>query len=257
VRWLGSPDTGDRVIVSVHWGPNWGCRIAPAQRGFARGLIDAGAADLVDGHSSHHPLGMERHRERLILFGSTSRKCQVQTWSRSRVDSAHHQPPIRTYVWFRRSLSATSQAAGQDDENDHGRLHGSAGVGLRDYVESVSEPRADPEPSGERSDRRVLLAGRKLAFPVRGPGHRVGVSPLDRDSGAVAPQGKGLSGGGSLDDGAAPGQHIFGDQPTQPMIIGSTGPGLPLYPLAGQPVAPSRDLSHVREEGQLRLVVDR
>jgi poly-gamma-glutamate capsule biosynthesis protein CapA/YwtB (metallophosphatase superfamily) len=60
---------GDRVIVSVHWGPNWGYRIAPAQRAFARGLVDAGAADLVHGHSSHHPLGMERYAGRLILYG--------------------------------------------------------------------------------------------------------------------------------------------------------------------------------------------
>lgn len=60
---------GDRVIVSVHWGPNWGYRIAPGQRAFARGLIDTGMADLIHGHSSHHPLGMERHAGRLILYG--------------------------------------------------------------------------------------------------------------------------------------------------------------------------------------------
>jgi poly-gamma-glutamate synthesis protein (capsule biosynthesis protein) len=60
---------GDRVVVSVHWGPNWGYRITPEQRAFARRLVATGTADVVHGHSSHHPIGMERHAGRLILYG--------------------------------------------------------------------------------------------------------------------------------------------------------------------------------------------
>jgi poly-gamma-glutamate capsule biosynthesis protein CapA/YwtB (metallophosphatase superfamily) len=56
------------VVASVHWGPNWGYQIAESQRRFARGLIDAGV-DLVHGHSSHHPIGMELYRDPLICYG--------------------------------------------------------------------------------------------------------------------------------------------------------------------------------------------
>ena len=59
---------GDIAIVSLHWGPNWGYDVAREQRTFAHRLVDAGAADLVHGHSSHHPGALEVHRERLILY---------------------------------------------------------------------------------------------------------------------------------------------------------------------------------------------
>jgi hypothetical protein len=62
---------GERAcrIVSIHWGSNWVARVPDAQRRFARRLIDLGAADLVHGHSSHHPLPIEVHRDRAILHG--------------------------------------------------------------------------------------------------------------------------------------------------------------------------------------------
>lgn len=59
----------DLVIASLHWGPNWGYRIPEEHRRFARGLIDQAGVDLVHGHSSHHPLGLELYRDRLILYG--------------------------------------------------------------------------------------------------------------------------------------------------------------------------------------------
>ena len=60
---------GDLVVVSIHWGGNWGCRIPHSHREFAHRLIDLRGADLVHGHSSHHPLPAEVHRDRLILYG--------------------------------------------------------------------------------------------------------------------------------------------------------------------------------------------
>ena len=60
---------GDVVLVSIHWGANWGYDVADEERRFARALIDSAAVDLVHGHSSHHPKGIEVHRERLILYG--------------------------------------------------------------------------------------------------------------------------------------------------------------------------------------------
>lgn len=60
--------SGEVVVVSIHWGGNWGYAISPDAQSFARQLVDGGV-DLVHGHSSHHPKGIEVYRERLILYG--------------------------------------------------------------------------------------------------------------------------------------------------------------------------------------------
>jgi poly-gamma-glutamate synthesis protein (capsule biosynthesis protein) len=67
-RILRAKRAADLAVVSVHWGPNWGYEVSHRQRSFARRLIDAGAADLVHGHSAHHPGAIELYRERLILY---------------------------------------------------------------------------------------------------------------------------------------------------------------------------------------------
>ncbi|MER7420488.1 CapA family protein [Micromonospora peucetia] len=59
---------GDRVLVSVHWGTNWGYEVPPGHVEFAHRLVDAGV-DVVHGHSSHHPRPVEVYRDRLILYG--------------------------------------------------------------------------------------------------------------------------------------------------------------------------------------------
>lgn len=60
---------GDRVLVSLHWGSNWVAQIPEQQRWLARQLIDGAGVDVVFGHSSHHPLPLELHGDRLILHG--------------------------------------------------------------------------------------------------------------------------------------------------------------------------------------------
>ena len=60
---------GDLAIASIHWGSNWGYGLDPEMRQFAHDLIDSAGIDLVHGHSSHHPRGIEVYRDRLILFG--------------------------------------------------------------------------------------------------------------------------------------------------------------------------------------------
>jgi poly-gamma-glutamate synthesis protein (capsule biosynthesis protein) len=60
---------GDAVVLSIHWGANWGYDVADDERWFARALIDSAGVDLVHGHSSHHPKGIEVYGERLILYG--------------------------------------------------------------------------------------------------------------------------------------------------------------------------------------------
>ncbi|MEU5948777.1 CapA family protein [Micromonospora sp. NPDC047465] len=59
---------GDRVLVSVHWGSNWGYDVPPEHVDFAHRLVDAGV-DVVHGHSSHHPRPVEVYRDRLVLYG--------------------------------------------------------------------------------------------------------------------------------------------------------------------------------------------
>lgn len=60
---------GDRVVVSVHWGSNWGYDIPDSQQAFAHRLIDSGLVDVIHGHSSHHPKGIEVYRRRPIFYG--------------------------------------------------------------------------------------------------------------------------------------------------------------------------------------------
>jgi poly-gamma-glutamate synthesis protein (capsule biosynthesis protein) len=59
----------DLVVASVHWGSNWGYAIPRAEREFAHALIDTGGADVVHGHSSHHPKGIEVYRGKPIIYG--------------------------------------------------------------------------------------------------------------------------------------------------------------------------------------------
>jgi poly-gamma-glutamate capsule biosynthesis protein CapA/YwtB (metallophosphatase superfamily) len=57
----------DVLIVSAHWGPNWGYDPPTQQIPFAHALIDAGA-DVVFGHSGHVVRGIELYREKPILY---------------------------------------------------------------------------------------------------------------------------------------------------------------------------------------------
>jgi poly-gamma-glutamate synthesis protein (capsule biosynthesis protein) len=60
---------GDLVVVSIHWGSNWGYHIPSEQRAFAHALVDQAGVSIVHGHSSHHPRAIEIYRDRLILYG--------------------------------------------------------------------------------------------------------------------------------------------------------------------------------------------
>jgi len=67
VELLRAPD--DVILVSIHWGSNWGYEVSDAQQRFARALIDHAGVSIVHGHSSHHAKGIEVYRDRLILYG--------------------------------------------------------------------------------------------------------------------------------------------------------------------------------------------
>lgn len=69
MRVTGLKQKGDIVIVSIHWGGNWGYHISDEQVEFAHGLIDIAGVDVIHGHSSHHIKGIEVYKEKLIIYG--------------------------------------------------------------------------------------------------------------------------------------------------------------------------------------------
>lgn len=57
------------IIISVHWGKNWGYDVLDPDVQLAHRLIDEAGVDIVHGHSSHHVKGIEVYRSKLILYG--------------------------------------------------------------------------------------------------------------------------------------------------------------------------------------------
>jgi poly-gamma-glutamate capsule biosynthesis protein CapA/YwtB (metallophosphatase superfamily) len=66
---IGHAKSGSHlVVVSVHWGSNWGYDVPSSDVRLGHRLIEHGA-DVVFGHSSHHPRPIEIYNGRLILYG--------------------------------------------------------------------------------------------------------------------------------------------------------------------------------------------
>ena len=82
---------GDIVVVSIHWGSNWGYKIPQAHIWFAHQLIDKAGVDIIHGHSSHHARGIEIYKNKLILYGCG--------------DFLNDYEGISGYEWFRGDLS--------------------------------------------------------------------------------------------------------------------------------------------------------
>lgn len=59
----------DVVVLSIHWGSNWGYDVPSQQRLFAHRLIEQAGVDLIHGHSSHHPKGIEVYKNKLVIYG--------------------------------------------------------------------------------------------------------------------------------------------------------------------------------------------
>lgn len=57
----------DFVIVSAHWGPNWGYQPVAGNVRFGHALIDSGA-DIIFGHSGHVFQGIEFYKGRPIIY---------------------------------------------------------------------------------------------------------------------------------------------------------------------------------------------
>ncbi|MGQ1838195.1 CapA family protein [Kocuria turfanensis] len=57
------------LVVSAHWGPNWGVEVPEEHRAFAHALVEAGA-DVVVGHSAHIFRGVEVVRGRPVIHSA-------------------------------------------------------------------------------------------------------------------------------------------------------------------------------------------
>jgi poly-gamma-glutamate capsule biosynthesis protein CapA/YwtB (metallophosphatase superfamily) len=62
-------DAAGLLVVSAHWGGNWGAEVPPAHRDLGRSLVDAGA-DVVFGHSAHIFRGVEIYRGRPLVYSA-------------------------------------------------------------------------------------------------------------------------------------------------------------------------------------------
>jgi poly-gamma-glutamate synthesis protein (capsule biosynthesis protein) len=59
----------DLLVVSAHWGGNWGADVPSGHRDLGRALVDAGA-DVVFGHSAHIFRGVELYRGRPLIYSA-------------------------------------------------------------------------------------------------------------------------------------------------------------------------------------------
>lgn len=60
---------GDIIVLSIHWGGNWGWNVESSFVKFAHKAIDEAGVHVIHGHSSHHVKGIEVHNGRLIVYG--------------------------------------------------------------------------------------------------------------------------------------------------------------------------------------------
>ena len=58
----------DIVVISIHWGPNWGYRIPEQQRRLAHRAIDKTDVSIVHGHSSHHAKAIDPRSSDLVAL---------------------------------------------------------------------------------------------------------------------------------------------------------------------------------------------
>ncbi len=59
---------GDILIVSLHWGGNWGREVPAWQRELGRALIEEAEVNVVFGHSSHHPKAIETVGNGIVFY---------------------------------------------------------------------------------------------------------------------------------------------------------------------------------------------
>jgi poly-gamma-glutamate synthesis protein (capsule biosynthesis protein) len=63
---------GKCIIITIHWGPNWAHTNDGQEfrRKLAYELIDNLDVSIIHGHSSHHIRGIEKYKNKLIIYGA-------------------------------------------------------------------------------------------------------------------------------------------------------------------------------------------
>ena len=59
----------DVIVVSLHWGPNWGYDVPEEWTRFAHALVEQANVSIIHGHSSHHAKAIDVYRNRVVLYG--------------------------------------------------------------------------------------------------------------------------------------------------------------------------------------------
>jgi poly-gamma-glutamate synthesis protein (capsule biosynthesis protein) len=147
---VGQP--ADMILVSIHWGPNWGYEIPDDQRRFAHALIDDFGVSIVHGHSSHHAKGIEIYHNRLILYGCG--------------DFLNDYEGIHGYEEFRGDLALMYFADLDADNADLVSLE-IVPLQIRNF-QFVQPLRADVEWLQQRLDRECLRLGAKVVMTAAG-----------------------------------------------------------------------------------------
>jgi len=149
---LSVKQPGDLVVVSLHWGSNWGYEIAAEQQLFARTLIDRANVSIVHGHSSHHAKAIEVYQKRLILYGCG--------------DFLNDYEGIRGYEEFRSDLAPMYFA---DVEPATGNLAAFEIIPLQIRNFRLNRPsRQDIEWMQQMLNRESLRFGTSVVFDPRG-----------------------------------------------------------------------------------------
>lgn len=109
------------LIVSSHWGPNWGYEVPKEHIGFAHALIDAGA-DIVYGHSAHVVRGIEIYNGKPILYSTGDfvddyAVDEIERNDQSFIFVVEVTPPKFHKITLYPTLIRNYQATLADDEN--------------------------------------------------------------------------------------------------------------------------------------------
>lgn len=62
-------EPGDIIVLSIHWGTNWGYDIPKEHAVFARNMVAQAGVHIIYGHSSHHIKAIEVYKGSLIIYG--------------------------------------------------------------------------------------------------------------------------------------------------------------------------------------------
>lgn len=109
------------LVISAHWGPNWGYEPPKEHIDFAHALIDAGA-DIIYGHSPHVFRGIEIYKGKPILYSTGNfiddyAVDEIERNDQSFIFIVEVDPPHFHKITLYPTMIKNYQAVLADDEN--------------------------------------------------------------------------------------------------------------------------------------------